>query len=126
MSRHGTSSRYNEGCRCSECRRAWADAQSRYRERRRAKKAGLADATPVWRMIDELVTFGIPKSRIARALGRRDKAVDYSRDRMQRKTAEAVEELHWLIWRNHAPFRDHCWCSVPDHIAEAKPPEGAA
>ena len=85
----------------------------------------LADAAVVWaaetwRYVNELVDFGVPKRRIARALGStaRKPHLQLGKRYVTVKNARAVEELHWKVFKASAEFRQVCGCPMPDHVAE--------
>jgi hypothetical protein len=75
-------------------------------------------ATSAWKHIDELVGFGVPKARIARALGTKTPALQLSRRYVTAKNAKAVEGLHWAVWRAEPRFRVVCECLVPQDVAD--------
>lgn len=77
----------------------------------------LVDAGVAWQMLDELIACGVPKARIARALGKKTPALQISRTRVRLSTEQAVAELHWEMWLRSGRLRILCRCSVPDHIA---------
>ncbi len=120
MKPHGTNTRYAYyGCRCEACTAAHSEDCRRHAEAYRRRKHGqepLRDAAPTWELIDCLKSFGIRESQIARALGLPGRIVRYSRRRMRASSAEAVESLHWGLWRRHGPFREHCKCEVPVEV----------
>lgn len=76
----------------------------------------LVGAAHTWRMLDELIALGIPKARIARALGRRTPALQISRTRVRLATHRAVARLHWSLWMRSGEFRAACRCSVPRQV----------
>lgn len=66
-----------------------------------ARPAAVIDATETWRLIDDLIYLGYPKVRIAKALGQRGPGLQVGRDRVLRRTADRIAEIH-RSWR-------HCW-----------------
>lgn len=81
--------------------------------------AHLHDAEPTWRMIDELVEFGLPKSRIARALGKRGPGLQISKDLVSDATQDAVSRLHWWVYLVAPSFRLSCRCVPPVDVRES-------
>lgn len=66
-----------------------------------------------------MIEFGIPRSRIALALGKKTPALQLSRAEITRENADAVNQLHWNIWRNHLPFRAVCRCPLPRDLHDS-------
>jgi hypothetical protein len=82
----------------------------------------LADAAVVWaantwRYVNELIDFGIPKVRIARALGQQGQGLQLGRRYVTVRNARAVEDLHWKVFKASPAFRRACGCPMPDHVA---------
>lgn len=111
---HGELKRYKRGCRCEPC----TAANRLYEHRRRTGESRQArrKAKPMWGLVDCLHGFGIEKNRISRALGGMFMYPRYPKTATRR--AEAVEELHWNLWRTHGPFRRHCKCPIPPSVRE--------
>lgn len=82
----------------------------------RARDPGKVGGKNTWLQIQELIDFGIPKSRIALALGKQSPALQLSPTTVSTKNARQVDDLHWTLWKNHAPFRSRCSCSLPADI----------
>ena len=83
----------------------------------------LADASLVWAentwgYVTELVDFGVPKVRIARALGQKGQGLQLGKRYVTIKTARAVEDLHWKAFKASAAFRRRCGHPMPDHVAD--------
>lgn len=78
----------------------------------------LVSAEEVWRQIRELRDFGIPKTRIARALGSRawTPALQLGRHGVRVWKARMVERLHWETWLMAPRFREGCSCNPPAHL----------
>lgn len=72
----------------------------------RAPRAAV-DAGPTWELVDELVGAGIPKVRLAEALGNA-RALQLGRGRVTRAHQEAVEALHWRLWAREPRVRLAC------------------
>lgn len=56
------------------------------------------DAGPTWALIDEMLAAGIPKSRIAAALGRTGPGLQLARGTVLRRNADAVAAFH-AAWK---------------------------
>lgn len=76
----------------------------------------LVDASPTWRMLDELIACGYPKARIARALGGKSPALQVSRSAVRLSTYRAVARLHWSVWMRSGELRGELRCSVPREV----------
>lgn len=74
------------------------------------------DATEVWEKIEEMVAFGLPKARIAWAMGKKRPALQISRDRVSPANAKAVADVHWGLWLHCPQFRAVCGCPLPAGI----------
>lgn len=100
---HGTTARYQRGCRCAPCRTAKNEYQRRWRnsEIRRYRP----------RVPDCLAAFGVSAEHVDEA--GRVMGLASSTDTLEKRTA-----IHWMLWRNHGPFRLHCRCEVPEDLAE--------
>lgn len=81
--------------------------------------AALVWADTTWRYLNELIDFGIPKTRIARALGStaQQPSLQLGKRYVTVRNARAVEELHWKLFKASAHFRRSCGCPMPDHVA---------
>ncbi len=86
--------------------------------------AYLLDATPLWRMIDELVDFGVPKSRIAQAIGKGCAMLQLSESLVNRDNLARVSGLHWAVFLASSRFRLGCECLPPAEIRNALELEG--
>ena len=85
----------------------------------RPSQAYLLDARPTWRMIGELVAFGLPKNRIATAIGRGcAKSIQLSKKLVSGENARAVAELHWRIYEQAPKFRLICGCNPPYEVLD--------
>lgn len=74
------------------------------------------DAAPVWRMVEEISSLGVPKARVARALGKKTPALQLSKARVTVRNARAVADLHWALWRRSGKMRETCRCRMPPEI----------
>lgn len=54
----------------------------------------LVEAGPTWDLINEMLGVGIPKARIAQALGRKTPALQLGREYVVQRNAAAVQDLH--------------------------------
>jgi transcriptional regulator with XRE-family HTH domain len=125
---HGDYILYSNGCRCHPCRVAWAEYRKNYRRRLRArgmsdKRGGrvTVDATNARRLALCLLSFGVSRRRLARAMNC-DKGTVQFLEKGQSKhvrpeTEEALESLHHGLWRSHPRFRVGCDCAVPQGVA---------
>ena len=77
----------------------------------------LVFTAPTRRLIEEMVAFGIPKSRIALALGKKRPALQLRGLKVTLENARAVEALHWAVWRQYPGFRKVCDCPLPEEIS---------
>lgn len=75
-------------------------------------------AAETWHYINELADFGIPKVRIARALGQKGQGLQLRRGYVTVRTAKAVENLHWKVFKASPGFRKACGCPMPDHVTD--------
>ena len=69
-----------------------------------------------WNQIEEIVDFGIPKARIAEAMGKVRPALQLSKERITPDNARAVAKLHWALWLHEVDFRSGCRCPLPSEI----------
>lgn len=67
------------------------------------------DAAPTWRLLDELITKGWPKARLAELLGQRGPGLQISRSRVRASTARKVEQLYQQIKDQPAPGKRSRW-----------------
>lgn len=74
------------------------------------------DARDTWRMIGEMTAVGIPKARIAKALGRKTPALQLSGKRVRARNARAVGRLHWQVWKRSGELRKVCRCPLPEYM----------
>jgi len=84
-----------------------------------ARSPATVSATPAWIQLREMIEFGFPKSRIALALGKKTPALQISPQEITRENANAVDQLHWNLWRNHPPFRAVCRCPLPRYLHDS-------
>lgn len=77
----------------------------------------LVSAHHTWRQIEELVSCGIPRYRIANAIGQKGPGLQLSRTRVTVRNADAVEELHWQVYKASADLRRRCACPMPRRVA---------
>lgn len=81
-----------------------------------ARHLGKTSATTTWDQLREMIDFGIPKSRIALALGKKTPALQLSTNTVSDENARRVNTLPWTLWENHTPFRAVCACPLPATI----------
>lgn len=81
------------------------------------RQPGPVPATEVWRQIQEMVAFGVPKGRIARAMGKKRPALQLSKSRVSPENARAVANVHWALWLHEPRFRTCCRCPLPASVA---------
>ena len=82
--------------------------------------AAVVDAADTWLYLNEMIDFGIPKTRITGALGKsRHGGLRVGRIRVTVGTARKVEQLHWRIFKASPDFRRHCGHLMPDHVADS-------
>lgn len=77
----------------------------------------VVEAAPVWRMIDELVAFGVPRARIAEAMGKRPN-LQLSRRWVKAFNARIVADLHWHLFEEAPKFRVSCSCNPTYDVLE--------
>lgn len=129
MKSHGDYIRYSTGCRCETCRDAWRVHRKAYRARLRARglseKRGdtiMVDAKPSRAFLTCMLRAGITKHGLSRATGiNRHNFTFIQRgdtERVRLQTKEAIERVHWLLWRNYAPLRNLCRCDVPNDVLQ--------
>lgn len=75
-----------------------------------ATSGALVPAAGTWRLIDEMLTAGATKERIARHLGYRACHIQFGRHRITRKNADAVRRLHDAFFRGSPKMRAVCNC----------------
>ncbi len=78
----------------------------------------LVDAATTWRMLDELIALGVPKARIARALGKQTPALRISRNEVRLSTRRSVARMHWSVWMRSGELRAACRCAVPREVLQ--------
>ena len=61
-------------------------------------------AGPAWRMVEDLVAFGVPKVRIARAIGQASGGLQLGKRGVSRRNADAIAGLHGKLM-GHPDFR---------------------
>ena len=71
----------------------------------------VVEAGPVWRMVDELVGFGVPKARIAEAIGQQGPGLQLARGWVEASNARRVADLHWRLFEQAPKFRASCSCN---------------
>ena len=84
-----------------------------------AEEAMPPDTVPAaesWNQIEEIVGFGIPKSRIAEAMEKSRPALQLSKRKITPDNARAVAKLHWALWLHEVDFRSGCSCPLPSEI----------
>lgn len=69
---------------------------------------GLVGAGPTWELIRCMRKAGIPKSRIALALGRTSPALQLNHKTVTERNAAAVRDLHERAWLGTPALRDVC------------------
>ena len=62
--------------------------------RHRAAGGTLVDAKPTWRLINDLLKHGCTQTQIARHINHNARALQISKTKIRRSTAEAVQQLH--------------------------------
>jgi hypothetical protein len=62
--------------------------------RHRAAGGTLIDAKPTWRLINDLLKHGCTRAQIARHINHNARALQISKTKIRRSTAEAVQQLH--------------------------------
>lgn len=71
----------------------------------------IVDAGETWRLIDELRAAGTAKRRIAAAmLGHAVQGLQLRRDRILKRSADRIRELHDRFFENQPQLREHCDC----------------
>lgn len=82
-----------------------------------ADSSKYVEASRTWELIECMKAYGIPKYRIAKALGNSGKypPLQLSRTRILRRHAERIGELHWSLW-GREEFRARCRCPRPESL----------
>lgn len=62
-------------------------------------RSALVDATPTWRLINDLIYLGFTKTRIAHELGGQSHALQLRRDRITHQSATKVKAIYELLLR---------------------------
>ena len=62
--------------------------------RHRAAGGTLIDAKPTWRLINDLLKHGCTRAQIARHINHNARALQISKTKIRKSTAEAVQQLH--------------------------------
>ena len=65
--------------------------------RHRAAGGTLVDAKPTWRLINDLLKHGCTRAQIARHINHNARALQISKTKIRKSTAEAVQQLHHQI-----------------------------
>jgi transcriptional regulator with XRE-family HTH domain len=74
----------------------------------KAARGARVPAEPTWELVNCLRAAGIPKARIARALGCQTPALQLGKRHVLASSAAAIRELHDAAWTASPKVRAHC------------------
>ncbi|WP_119065859.1 hypothetical protein [Rubrobacter indicoceani] len=78
----------------------------------------VTDAKPVWRMVEEMMAFGMPKQKIAEALGKKSSLQIVRRGNCKVSHSREIARLHWRLYEEAPRFRLNCQCVPPYDLVE--------